>query len=40
MISPERTGLLKSFLGGLPEQIAARLEIDHQEVQYVRSFDY
>jgi hypothetical protein len=25
MISPERTGLLKSFLGGLPEQIAARL---------------
>src|ERR1700712_3363840 len=25
MISPERTGLLKNFLGGLPEQIAARL---------------
>jgi len=25
MISPERTGLLKSFLGSLPEQIAARL---------------
>src|SRR5664279_1145531 len=25
MISPERTGLLKSFLAGLPEQIAARL---------------
>jgi hypothetical protein len=25
MLSPERTGLLKSFLGGLPEQIAARL---------------
>ena len=25
MITPERTGLLKSFLGGLPEQIAARL---------------
>ncbi len=25
MLTPERTGLLKSFLGGLPEQIAARL---------------
>ena len=25
MISPEQTGLLKSFLGSLPEQIAARL---------------
>ena len=25
MISPDRTGLLKSFLGSLPEQIAARL---------------
>jgi hypothetical protein len=25
MITPERSGLLKSFLGGLPEQIAARL---------------
>lgn len=25
MITPERTGLLKSFLGSLPEQIAARL---------------
>jgi hypothetical protein len=25
MISPERSGLLKSFLGSLPEQIAARL---------------
>jgi hypothetical protein len=33
MLTPERTGLLKSFLGGLPEQIAARLaqavEVDH-----------
>ncbi len=27
MISPERTGLLKSFLGSLPEQIAARLAL-------------
>ena len=25
MLTPERTGLLKAFLGGLPEQIAARL---------------
>lgn len=25
MLTPERTGLLKSFLGGLPEQVAARL---------------
>jgi hypothetical protein len=25
MLSPERAGMLKSFLGGLPEQIAARL---------------
>ncbi|MEI9989895.1 MAG: hypothetical protein WDM86_07635 [Rhizomicrobium sp.] len=25
MLTPERTGLLKSFLGGLPEQIATRL---------------
>ncbi|MBV9044149.1 MAG: hypothetical protein JO294_03420, partial [Alphaproteobacteria bacterium] len=25
MLSPERTGLLKSFLGSLPEQVAARL---------------
>src|ERR1700759_5750855 len=25
MISPDRTGLLKSFLGNLPESVAARL---------------